>query len=160
MWGTIKVPTHTHADTNGTERTQTDYDASENLWENDRLDVVLAPHDIFSGVCAGRGSPALRVLEAPRTGPRWSYGPVPGLILLVAVVAFYGGREAHRRSASRASVSAEEVLSQSRLEAQRVLSRAEEEARAMAEAYREREDATLEYRRLESSALEGSFGAA
>lgn len=79
---------------------------------------------------------------------------VPGLILLVAVVAFYGGREAHRRSASRASVSAEEVLSQSRLEAQRVLSRAEEEARAMAEAYREREDATLEHRRLESSALE------
>ena len=79
---------------------------------------------------------------------------IAGLTLLVGVVAFYGGRETHRRHAGRDSVSAEEVLSQSRLEAQRVLSRAEEEARAMAETYREREEATLEHRRLEAGALE------
>jgi ribonuclease Y len=79
---------------------------------------------------------------------------VPGLIVLVGVFAFYAGRETHRRRTSRASVSAEQVLSESRLEAQRVLSRAEEEARAMAEAYREREEATLEHRRLEVGTLE------
>jgi ribonuclease Y len=79
---------------------------------------------------------------------------VPGLFVLVGVVSFYGGREMHRRRSTRASASAEEVLIQSRLEAQRVLSRAEEEARAMAEAYRDREDATLEHRRIEASALE------
>ena len=79
---------------------------------------------------------------------------VPGLFLLVGAIAFYAGRETHRRRTSKASVSADEVLSHSRLEAQRVLSRAEEEARAMAETYREREDATLEHRRIEVSALE------
>ena len=79
---------------------------------------------------------------------------IAGLIALAVVVAFYAGREAHRRYTSRASVSAEEVLGQSRLDAQRVLSRAEEEARAMAETYREREEATLDHRRLEVGALE------
>ena len=79
---------------------------------------------------------------------------VPGLFLLVGAIAFYAGRETHRRHTSKASVSADEVLSHSRLEAQRVLSRAEEEARAMAETYREREDATLEHRRIEVTALE------
>ena len=79
---------------------------------------------------------------------------IAGLIALAVVVAFYAGREGHRRYTSRTSVSAEEVLGQSRLDAQRVLSRAEEEARAMAETYREREEATLDHRRLEVGALE------
>jgi ribonuclease Y len=76
-------------------------------------------------------------------------------MLLVSALAFYVGRETQRRRTSKASVSAEEVLSSSRLEAQRVLSRAEEEARAMAETYRDREDATLEHRRIEVGSLEG-----
>ena len=79
---------------------------------------------------------------------------VPGLIALIGLVAFYAGWEIHRRRTSKATVSAEEVLSHSRLEAQRVLARAEEEARATAETYREREDATLEHRRLEVASLE------
>ena len=79
---------------------------------------------------------------------------VPGLIVLVGILTFYAGRETHRRRTLQASVSAEEILSQSRLDAQRVLARAEEEARAMAETYRERESATLEHRRLEAAALE------
>ena len=40
-------------------------------------------------------------------------------------------------------------VAEARIEAQRILQRAEDEARAKAEAYREREDATLEHRRLE-----------
>jgi ribonuclease Y len=79
---------------------------------------------------------------------------VPGVIVPVGLVGFYVGRETHRRRTSQASASAEEVRSQTRLEAQRVLSRAEEEARAKAEAYREREDATLEHRRIEVGSLE------
>ncbi len=54
----------------------------------------------------------------------------------------------------RAAGAAEEVVSKARLEAQRVLTRAEEEARAKADAYREREDAALEHRRLEATAVE------
>ncbi|MFO7293506.1 MAG: ribonuclease Y [Actinomycetes bacterium] len=49
---------------------------------------------------------------------------------------------------------AEETIGQARLEAQRILARAEEEGRARAEAYRERESANLEQRRLEVGALE------
>ncbi len=79
---------------------------------------------------------------------------IPGLIVLMGLIAFYVGWEFHRRKSTRTTASAEEVLSTSRLEAQRVLSRAEEEARAIAEAYREREDATLEHRRIEVAALE------
>lgn len=45
-------------------------------------------------------------------------------------------------------------MADARLEAQRMLGRAEEEARAKAEAYRDREDATLEHRRLEQLAAE------
>ena len=41
-----------------------------------------------------------------------------------------------------------------RMEAQRILSRAEEEGRAWAEAFRQREDAALEHRRVEHDAIE------
>jgi ribonucrease Y len=50
--------------------------------------------------------------------------------------------------------SAEETLSHARIEAQRFLAKAEEEGRAKAEAYREREEANLEHRRLEVTNLE------
>ena len=47
-----------------------------------------------------------------------------------------------------------EALAEARLEAQRVLARAEEEARTKAETYRDREDATLEHRRVEAGSQE------
>ncbi len=49
----------------------------------------------------------------------------------------------------------EEVLADARIEAQRILARAEEEARALAETYRDREEATLEHRRVEMGSMEG-----
>lgn len=48
----------------------------------------------------------------------------------------------------------EEVLADARIEAQRILARAEEEARALAETYRDREEATLEHRRVEVGSIE------
>ena len=80
---------------------------------------------------------------------------IPLLItLLVGTVAFFAGRETFRRKAGKASTSAGEMVGEARVEAQRILGRAEEEARAKAEAYREREEATLEHRRIEIGALE------
>jgi ribonuclease Y len=58
------------------------------------------------------------------------------------------------RRREREGVSAEDMVSSARLDAQRILAKAEEEGRAKAEAYREREDANLEHRRLEVSSLE------
>jgi ribonuclease Y len=58
----------------------------------------------------------------------------------------------------RDGVSAEDMVTSARLDAQRILSKAEEEGRAKAEAYREREDAALEHRRLEVSNLESRMG--
>jgi ribonuclease Y len=49
----------------------------------------------------------------------------------------------------------EEVLADARIEAQRILARSEEEARALAETYRDREEATLEHRRVEMGSMEG-----
>jgi ribonuclease Y len=85
-----------------------------------------------------------------------------GITALVAVSvgigAFFTGREAHRRRTREATASAETTLSQARLDAQRILTRAEEEARAMAETVRERELTGLEHRRLEISTLEERLG--
>jgi ribonuclease Y len=64
------------------------------------------------------------------------------------------GQRLDRRRTSTAVESVENMVGNARLEAQRILSRAEEEARAKADAYREREDANLEHRRLEAAALE------
>jgi ribonucrease Y len=72
--------------------------------------------------------------------------------LAVAAVVVIGWVFQNRRLASGAN--AEEIVGEARLEAQRVLSRAEEEARAKAEAYREREEAKLEHQRLELASLE------
>ncbi|HEY7470463.1 MAG TPA: ribonuclease Y [Acidimicrobiia bacterium] len=63
-------------------------------------------------------------------------------------------RLAIARRRERDGVSAEDMVTNARLEAQRILSKAEEEGRAKAETYREREEASLEHRRLEASALE------
>jgi len=54
----------------------------------------------------------------------------------------------------RDGVSAEDMVTAARLDSQRILAKAEEEGRAKAESYREREDAALEHRRLEISNLE------
>jgi ribonuclease Y len=48
----------------------------------------------------------------------------------------------------------EEVLADARMEAQRILARAEEEARALADTYRDREEATIEHRRVEMTTME------
>ncbi|MDH5420977.1 MAG: ribonuclease Y [Acidimicrobiia bacterium] len=59
-----------------------------------------------------------------------------------------------RRRSDASEPSSESVIAQARLEAQRTLSAAEEEARAKAEAYRDREDVTLEQRRIEAKSSE------
>lgn len=59
-----------------------------------------------------------------------------------------------RGRSSQAGLAAKEVVSKARLEAQRVLARSEDEARAKAEAYRERQDVELEHRRLEAASAE------
>jgi ribonuclease Y len=80
----------------------------------------------------------------------------PVWIVLIAVVVaaaiaaplgFVAARLAGRRSAPEGT--AEHVLAEARLEAKRILSKAEEESRALADSYREREDATLEHKRVE-----------
>ena len=76
------------------------------------------------------------------------------IAISVGLISFFSGREVHRRQTHEATEAAEKVLSDARIEAQRTLSRAEEEARALAESYREREAESLEHRRMEVSSLE------
>ncbi|HJR93482.1 MAG TPA: ribonuclease Y [Acidimicrobiia bacterium] len=66
-----------------------------------------------------------------------------------ALATVYAGRRRRRDG-----LNAEDTLGQARLEAQRILATAEEGGRAKAEAYREREEAGLEHRRLEVGNLE------
>jgi len=75
---------------------------------------------------------------------------VPGLI--VAGV-FLAGLLVGRRIVKQPPAP-EEVLADARIEAQKILARAEEEARALAETYRDREEATLEHRRVEMGSME------
>ena len=63
--------------------------------------------------------------------------------LPAALLAWFGGRELQRRHTSRTGASAVDALREARLDAQRILSRAEEESRALAESYREREEAAV-----------------
>ncbi|HSJ82828.1 MAG TPA: ribonuclease Y [Acidimicrobiia bacterium] len=83
---------------------------------------------------------------------------VIGLTVLGVVIGLGFGyllaRLAIARRRERDVVSAEDMVTSARLDAQRILSKAEEEARAKAEAYREREEANLAHRRLELSNLE------
>ncbi len=72
----------------------------------------------------------------------------------VGVAAYLGGGEAYRRKRHQTAESAQELVGDARSEAQAILSRAEEQARALAESYREREEASLDHRRVEVGALE------
>jgi ribonuclease Y len=73
------------------------------------------------------------------------------LALMIGVAV---GRFVQRRRYGRAAATAEEIVSRARREAQQLLARSEEQARATADAYRERESATLEHRRLEITGVE------
>ncbi len=88
--------------------------------------------------------------------------PAIGLAILGIVLGLGFGyllaRLGMARKRERDGVSAEDALTTARLEAQRLLSKAEEEGRAKAETYREREEASLEHRRLELSNLETRLG--
>ncbi len=75
------------------------------------------------------------------------------LYAAMIVVALVGGYVLARRIQRLETPS--EALAEARLEAQRILARAEEEARSKAEEYRDREDATLEHRRVEMGSQEG-----
>lgn len=78
-------------------------------------------------------------------------------VLGVAIGLGFGyllARLAIARRRERDGLSAEDMVTQARLDAQRILATAEEEGRAKAEAYREREEAALEHRKLEMSNLE------
>ena len=83
---------------------------------------------------------------------------VAGLFVLVALVALGFGymlaRLAIARRQERDVAVAEDRVAVARTEASKILAMAEDEARAKAEAYREREEAGLAHRRLELSNLE------
>ncbi|MFO7548362.1 MAG: ribonuclease Y [Acidimicrobiia bacterium] len=59
-----------------------------------------------------------------------------------------------RRGSPPGGPDAEQVLSGARIEAQRILARAEDEGRARADTYREREEAALEHRKVELGTTE------
>jgi len=82
---------------------------------------------------------------------------IVGIVALAIglISGFFVFRTRLRRSKDNADTSAESVVLQARQEAQRLLGRAEDEGRAKAEAYREREEAALEHRRLELKSSEG-----
>jgi len=76
---------------------------------------------------------------------------IPGAIVAgVLLIGLYAGRRF--LSGPRAP---EDVLADARMEAQRILARAEEEGRAKADTYRDREEATLEHRKVEIGSHEG-----
>ncbi len=77
-----------------------------------------------------------------------------GALALGLISGFFVARTRHRRTKASADSSAVSVVSEAQGEAKRLLARAEEEGRAKAEAYREREEATLEHRRLEMKSSE------
>jgi ribonuclease Y len=70
---------------------------------------------------------------------------IPGLVVTAI---FLGGLLIGRRLV-KVPRAPDELIGDARIDAQRILARAEEEARALAETYRDREDATLEHRRVE-----------
>lgn len=73
-----------------------------------------------------------------------------GIVAGVFLVGFFAGRRF-----LRGPQAPEEVLAEARIEAQRILARAEEEGRAKADTYRDREEATLEHKKVEIGSLEG-----
>jgi len=91
-----------------------------------------------------------------------SNGVVIGLAVLGVVIGLGFGylmaRLAIARRREQDGASAEDKVTSARLDAQRILAKAEEEGRASAETYREREEANLEHRRLEASNIESRLG--
>ena len=87
---------------------------------------------------------------------------VIGLTVLgVAVGLGFGyliARLAIARRRERNTTSAEEMVSAARIDATRILATAEDEGRAKADAYREKEEAAMAHRRLELSNLESRLG--
>lgn len=74
-------------------------------------------------------------------------------VLIAGGGGFYLARSAFRSRAAGAP-DGEDAVATARLEAQRILARAEEEGRARAEAFRDREEASLEHRRVELETVE------
>jgi len=72
-----------------------------------------------------------------------------GAAVVALVLGLLAGQVWQRRRHSRAAVTAEELVGDARRRAQETLSRADEQARAKAQAFREREEAALEHRHLE-----------
>ena len=72
-----------------------------------------------------------------------------GAAVVALVLGLLAGRAWQRRRHSQAAVTAEELVGEARRRAQETLSRADEQARAKAQAFREREEAALEHRHLE-----------
>jgi ribonuclease Y len=72
-----------------------------------------------------------------------------GVAVAALVVGLLGGRLLQQRGQSRAASTAQGLVVDARRKAQETLERAGEEAQAKADAYREREEAALEHRRLE-----------
>lgn len=77
---------------------------------------------------------------------------VAALVIAVIGLAFVAGYVLSRRG--NREPTPDETMADARLDAQRILARAEEEARSKAETYRDREDATLEHRRVEMGSQE------
>jgi ribonuclease Y len=78
---------------------------------------------------------------------------IPGLVVTAI---FLGGLVIGRRLV-KVPAAPDEIIGDARIDAQRILARAEEEARALAETYRDREDATLEHRRVESDSKDATL---
>jgi ribonuclease Y len=78
---------------------------------------------------------------------------IPGLVVTAI---FLGGLLIGRRLV-KVPPAPDEIIGDARIDAQRILARAEEEARALAETYRDREDATLEHRRVESDSKDATL---
>ena len=74
---------------------------------------------------------------------------VAGAAVVALAAGLLAGRALQRRREGRASGTAEDLVAEARRRAHDTLSRAEEEGRAKAQAYRDREEAGLEHRRLE-----------
>ena len=78
-------------------------------------------------------------------------------IVALLIGALVGGRF-RRRSLGRAGTTADDLMSSARSKAQLVLERAEGEARAIAEAHKEREEEALQHRRVELDARQERLG--
>jgi ribonuclease Y len=78
-------------------------------------------------------------------------------VVALGLGVFIGIRR-QRNSIGRAGSTAEQMLRDARRESQRILERAEGEAHALAEAYKEREEDTLQHRRVELDALQDRLG--